>query len=520
MKTLRVSHFSTIGWMLLVASGCEVHIGTYAPPAPPPPPPRPIAHAPAPRPAPMPFRAAPRPAPLPQHLLARGQAQSARRISTRGNAPLPVLNVPMQLDLAALPTVSARMPKGCGPVQVAPGVYVHVDCHKYKPISVAKLVHVANKMSLFKAGRLRLDPRSPGAAAPALSPAEQHGGVADPQELPGTVDHRAQGIEGPVKDQGVVGSCTAFSLSTVMDNAIRRLNKNDETSSLHVWSHYGEPDMDAAGQGNMNHAITVWSDYPYDQRAACRMEHEDDGCGDLVSPHVQPGTATSDPTIQSQIKAADAKGHYKIAEIDQLDSIDPDVLATDLATGKDVWIAMGVGMSAWGGAAVQRTFVIPDYEEEDGGHAIVLAGYRQAPGGRQFLIHNSWSESWGDKGYAWISQAMIAQHVQSAYTIKVVDSTAPPPPPTPLPTPSGACAAGYVNTPALGVCEKSCKVDGDCGPGGACVNLNGNAAALLCIPTNPLTDDDCGETELVDSVTGLCAQSCPDGSRAADAKCH
>ena len=41
--------------------------------------------------------------------------------------------------------------------------------------------------------------------------------------LPDTVDHRADNYEGPIKNQGAVGSCTAFSLSTVMDNAILRL---------------------------------------------------------------------------------------------------------------------------------------------------------------------------------------------------------------------------------------------------------------------------------------------------------
>jgi hypothetical protein len=40
-------------------------------------------------------------------------------------------------------------------------------------------------------------------------------------------------------------------------------------------------------------------------------------------------------------------------------------------------------------------------------------------------------------------------------------------------------------------------------------------------PPNPnaLTDDDCGENELVDSVTGQCAAMCPDDSRPANGKC-
>ena len=108
-------------------------------------------------------------------------------------------------------------------------------------------------------------------------------GVGAAQDVPGTVDHRTQGVEGPIKDQGVVGSCTAFSLSTVMDNAIRRLNKNDATSSLHIWSHYGDPHMTSAAQSNTNRGIALWADYPYSQATACRMmKLADDDCGELL----------------------------------------------------------------------------------------------------------------------------------------------------------------------------------------------------------------------------------------------
>lgn len=37
---------------------------------------------------------------------------------------------------------------------------------------------------------------------------------------------------------------------------------------------------------------------------------------------------------------------------------------------------------------------------------------------------------------------------------------------------------------------------------------------------NALTDDDCSATQLVDSVTGQCAQMCPDDSRPANGQCN
>ena len=53
--------------------------------------------------------------------------------------------------------------------------------------------------------------------------------------------------------------------------------------------------------------------------------------------------------------------------------------------------------------------VIPDWSEPNGGHAVTMAGYRETPQGRQFLLHNNWGTSWGDKGYGWISEAMVTE---------------------------------------------------------------------------------------------------------------
>ena len=108
-------------------------------------------------------------------------------------------------------------------------------------------LHPAQAQLLLQ-GLLKLDnpiaPGIPGAHPSARrrgrGTARLRGGAAKrPAALPDAVDHRNDGTEGPVKDQGQVGACTAFSLSTAMDNAIRRQNGSDTTSTLHIWSHYG-----------------------------------------------------------------------------------------------------------------------------------------------------------------------------------------------------------------------------------------------------------------------------------------
>ena len=55
---------------------------------------------------------------------------------------------------------------------------------------------------------------------------------------------------------------------------------------------------------------------------------------------------------------------------------------------------------------------IPHYEtvqNQDVGHAMVIAGYATLPHGTYFLLHNSWGTTWGDGGYAWIHEATVAK---------------------------------------------------------------------------------------------------------------
>jgi papain like protease len=491
-----------------------------------------------PAPPPRPYPPAPYgygyPAPPPYASSQIARAESSLRESVRATPPPPAPNVFAQIDVAALAVVARMFPKGCAAFQAAPGAFVHLDCRRYAPIAGARVVNTANKLRLFQTGQLRLDPQALGTLTPPLlltGLASLFGGGATPApapssgpgQLPAAVDHRSVGTEGPIKDQQVVGSCTAFSLSTVMDNAVRRLNRADVVSAMHVWSRYADPTMESAESHNQGRPLTLWPQYPYDERVACRMESQDDGCAELLLPHVQVNTASTDPTVQAQIRGADAQGQYTITEVDQINATDPDALALELATGKDIWFALGVSQDAWTSPVVQSTGVVPDWLAEDGGHAIALAGYRVTPAGRQFLVHNSWGPTWGDGGYGWISEAMIRAHAQSAYTVAVVDRSAPPAPPTPVPTPQPngqpSCPPGFTQASGLPLCQKPCTTAADCGAGGTCVAVLPGAGPSVCVGTNPLTDDDCGEGQLVDAVTGQCAPSCANGLRPAGGWC-
>jgi hypothetical protein len=376
------------------------------------------------------------------------------------------------LDVQAM-QLKIKPGRRCGPREstVGSGHWIHLDCGKYRHIASARPFS-PRKLALMMRGGLRLDSSVQGG-------------------LPDGVDHRTDsgGTEGPVKDQGQVGSCTAFSLSSTMDNAIRRQNKPDTTSSLHVWAHYGTPAMDAAGDGNLYKDITTWTQWPYDERLACELDTTGD-CGPYKPPTGNPG---SDAQLQAKIKDSDGNGNWYIKEYDSIQG-DPDSIATMLATGADVWFAMQVG-ETW---MTLKGDTIDDWTPDQiaGGHAIVFAGYRHKNGKRQFLVHNSWGTGWGDKGYAWINEGMINQFLDGAYKVVVASGKAPNPPPQPKPPPPPP-PPPPPNPP--------------------------DPPQPPPPPPQPdpnaLTDDDCAEDELVDSVTGQCATICPDDSRPANAQC-
>ncbi|MBL0195388.1 MAG: C1 family peptidase [Myxococcales bacterium] len=408
-------------------------------------------------------------------------------VNNRAMHAVPFSGTSDVMNMQKLSALRARQPKPCGPTEVAPGVWVRIDCHLDTSRMMKASVHFSPaKMRLAKQGKLATRPfttRAGGALAPTnrrfsggggATPAPAPAPAAGMSERAGTpgastntgtergsypavVDHRGEAIEGPVKNQGYVGSCTAFALSATLDNAIRRAGIQEASSPSHIWSFYAIPKMSAAGDTNLGQSIASWTTWPYSGKEACKMsspQYED--CGDVYN--VRPGTARQDSTYVANLNKATQSGTFKIGAIEQLKTLPPDMdeLEATLASGADLWMAMKIDGSKF---SKLNNFVIPDWTtaQISGGHAMAMSGYRRLPNGkREFLLHNSWGTSWGDQGYAWVSEKMVATMMHYAFRVKL-EGQAPP-------------AAG-------------------------------------------LTDDDCAWDELVDSATGRCDKICSDDSR-------
>jgi C1A family cysteine protease len=387
------------------------------------------------------------------------------------------------INLAKVQEIAKRNPKNCGYIEVSPSNWIHVDCQKYKPAfkavphlsaAKAKLVkmhkHVftplrvrQSRLGLLKGSSLSPIGKPTGVAAAAGAPGSG-GPLQIGESFPGSVDHRADNLEGSVKNQGGVGSCTAHSLSATLDNAAIRagiLTPGDASkmsSPMHVWSRYGLPDMGAAADGNIAQPVAAFNVWPQSDKEACELfqgsgSYAQD-CADAYG--VTAGGWRSDKALMAKYDKSQAGGIYKIAAVEKLQVEPPDLeeLLGVLASGADVWSAFLIDGRKWSNSAM-KSAVISDWDDVGGGHAVLISGYRDTPSGRQFLIHNSWGTSWGEAGYAWISERMVQKHMIYAYKVKITNG----------------------------------------------------------VKKEELTDDDCAPDELVDLTTGLCAVMCKNDER-------
>lgn len=391
--------------------------------------------------------------------------------------PAPIFR---QVNVPGLMALQGRMP--CAPKEVAPGVWVTFDCLPFQAVTRA--------LQYIPMVRFNFLPTGP---------------------LPAAVDHRAERLEGPVKDQGAVGSCTAVSLSTAMDNAVRRLGRQDVVSALHVWSNYGVPTMGKAGDSNLDKSLTVEQIWQYDPVKACKLVRSAmDTCTTAYG--VSSGSEAFDPALKAEHTNADANGRYRLVALDALKAkpADPTEMSGVLAAGDDIWISFSVNDEAWKSSNLQNA-VIPDYQVvEETGHAVVLAGYRTLPNGtKQFLIHNSWTTRWGDGGYGWISEAMVSRYTRAAYRVRVSEGAGGAPALPGQQPASGGCPAGQTREPLFGTCVPSAI------PGLPGLPAPGQPPA----PAQPPAQGACAQGQAADLMTGRCNALCPSGSPSVGGMC-
>ncbi len=239
--------------------------------------------------------------------------------------------------------------------------------------------------------------------------------------LPAHVDHRMMGLEGPVKHQQNVGACGAFSVTSAMENALRRQGRGDVLSALHYYVKYGT----VAGTGENGDAITTENVWPYDPVKACLLAPDQGGDSCDRDFGVVRGGGRSDPGLMAERSRADSFGLVRLDRAWSVDPRDLDAMAAIIASGDDVEAVIAFDSDAWSyrnlGDGVFGHYRGP----RDFAHGVVLAGYRWVNGERQFLLHNSWGTDWAESGYGWMTEGTLRENLLAAYKIDLADAGAP-----------------------------------------------------------------------------------------------
>ncbi len=281
------------------------------------------------------------------------------------------------------------------------------------------------------------------------------------EQLPWMVDHRAEGTEGPVRKQGGT-QCTAFAFTSALDHAYARWTGTPgEFSVMQVWARYHRHEEHLAANNNVGDFIGNESDWPYDGKLAetWRVCHPNDPRKPV------PGVGCAVAPDEAKLREIDAKPVALITKIELLSTGDLAVLREKLAAGQDATVQVKLPSFAVAGDPGSKYIVgIPDNPpaKPRGAHQILLAGYAMTPNGTYYLVHNSWGPKWADGGYAWLHEDFLKAFW--ADKLMVVPYVEP-------------VQAASARVDPRGGLSRACEGD-----------------------------------SLPDSISGLCAGKCPDGS--------
>jgi cathepsin L len=210
------------------------------------------------------------------------------------------------------------------------------------------------------------------------------------QNLPESIDWREKGIVNPVRDQGACGSCWAFSAVSALESHIALQTGKLLSFSEQQLVDCAENPQHCGGTGGCS-GSTQWLAFNYTQNNG------------IVSQKDYPYREADQKCVASnKNRVASIEGFVRLPENDY------NSLITALATTGPV--AISVAASEW------QFYSRGVYNGNCGteiDHAVTAVGYGVDPRyGPYWLIRNSWSEYWGEKGYIRIMREASAADVE------------------------------------------------------------------------------------------------------------
>lgn len=202
------------------------------------------------------------------------------------------------------------------------------------------------------------------------------------QSLPASIDWTTKGAVTPVKDQGQCGSCWSFSTTGALEGAYAIKN-----SKLVSFSEQQLVDCDSLGNGGRDHGCNGG----LMDNAFSWISKNNGLCTEADYPYVSGTTMTAGTCVKSCKNVAGSD----VAKFVDVES------ASDLAFST----ALSLNPVSVAIEADQREFQLYKSGVFTGAcgtnldHGVLAVGYGSENGVEYYKVKNSWSTTWGDKGY-------------------------------------------------------------------------------------------------------------------------
>ncbi|KAM7421571.1 hypothetical protein PAMA_015620 [Pampus argenteus] len=194
--------------------------------------------------------------------------------------------------------------------------------------------------------------------------------------LPKSIDYRKKGMVTPVKNQGSCGSCWAFSSAGALEGQLaKKMGQLRDLSPQNLVDCVTE--NDGCGGGYMTNAFKyVQENGGIDSEESYPYIGQDESC-----------------QYNSSGMAAMCKGYKEIPVGDE------HALAVALFKVGPVSVGIDATLSSF--MFYQRgVYYDRNCNKDDINHAVLAVGYGVTTKGKKYwIVKNSWSESWGKKGY-------------------------------------------------------------------------------------------------------------------------
>ena len=189
----------------------------------------------------------------------------------------------------------------------------------------------------------------------------------------------------PVQDQNVIGSCTAHALTSAVE-ILEAIDKLPQTMMSRLFVYYNERDIEG----------TIGIDSGASLRDGIKALASKGCCPEDDWPYdISKFTETP-----SDVAFADGLKHL-ITSYERITDLEG--MKTCLLSGFPFVFGFSV-YDSFESDAVAKTGIVPMPELGEsclGGHAVLACGMDDEK--KHFIVRNSWSDSWGDKGYFYLS---------------------------------------------------------------------------------------------------------------------